>query len=99
MKTLSICKSLAALVSLFIAISLWSQSQANPAPSKTDDALELVKQGQKLNSEGRQDEALGLYQRALQLSPGLYQAELATGVALDLQGKYSQAREHLQKAI
>lgn len=44
-----------------------------PQPSSKDaDALELVKQGQKLNSEGKQDEALALYTRALQLSPNLY---------------------------
>jgi tetratricopeptide (TPR) repeat protein len=75
------------------------QSSTTQAPSKTSDALELVKQGQKLNSEGKQDEALALYDRALQLSPDLYQAELASGVALDLQGKYQQARVHLAKAI
>jgi tetratricopeptide (TPR) repeat protein len=85
------------------AASLLAQSPAQsstPQPSaKTSDALELVKQGQKLNSEGKQDEALALYDRALQLSPDLYQAELASGMALDLQGKYQQARVHLAKAI
>ena len=80
---------------------LLAQSPAtqSPAPSKTDDALELVKQGQKLNSEGKQDEALALYDRALQMSPNLYQAQLAAGMALDLQGKYQQARQRLTKAI
>lgn len=58
-----------------------------------------MKQGQKLNSEGKQDEALALYKRALELSPDLYQAELASGMALDLEGKYQQARVHLAKAI
>src|SRR5271157_1377391 len=73
---------------------------ATPQPSTKDtDALELVKQGQKLNSEGRQEEALALYDRALQLSPNLYQAQLAAGIALDLEGKYQQARQHLAKAI
>jgi tetratricopeptide (TPR) repeat protein len=89
--------------------SLLAQATAQQSPatppsttqpsSKTSDALELVKQGQKLNSEGKQDEALALYARALQLSPDLYQAELASGIALDLQGKYQQARVHLAKAI
>ncbi len=84
---------------LFSGIYLFAQSQGTPANGKTDDALELVKQGQKLNSEGKQDEALALYDRALQLSPNLFQADLAAGVALDLQGKYQQARQHLAKAI
>ena len=80
-------------------LCLHAQSQAAPPSSKTDDALELVKQGQKLNSEGKQDEALALYERALQESPNLYQAQLAAGMALDLEGKYGQAREYLTKAI
>jgi tetratricopeptide (TPR) repeat protein len=79
--------------------SLLAQSSTPQSSTKTDDALELVKQGQKLNSEGRQDEALALYDRALQLSPDLYQAHLAAGITLDLEGKYQQARVHLAKAI
>src|SRR5271166_5791186 len=94
-----------ALVALVLCpVSLLAQSPApqtaTPQPSTKDtEALELVKQGQKLNSEGKQDEALALYNRALQLSPDLYQAQLATGIALDLEGKYQQARQHLAKAI
>lgn len=75
------------------------QSSPPQSSSKTVDALELVKQGQKLNSEGRQAEALALYDRALQQSPDLYQAQLAAGMALDLEGKYHEARMHLAKAI
>ena len=78
---------------------LYAQPQASSPSPKTYDALELVKQGQKLNSEGKQDEALALYDRALQLSPNLFQADLAAGIALDLQGKYQQARQRLAKAI
>jgi tetratricopeptide (TPR) repeat protein len=75
------------------------QKPATQTRSRIDDALELVKQGQKLNGVGKQDEALALYSRALQLSPNLYQAELASGIALDLQGKYTEARQRLAKAI
>src|ERR1017187_3173027 len=84
---------------LLSGVFLCAQPQAIPPSAKTDDALELVKQGQKLNSEGKQDEALALYDRALQLSPDLFQADLAAGMALDLEGKYQQARQHLAKAI
>jgi tetratricopeptide (TPR) repeat protein len=70
---------------------------AQAAPS--DDAQTLVKQGQKLNSEGKQDEALKLYQQALEKSPNSYEAHLESGVALDLKGDYASAREHLKKAI
>jgi tetratricopeptide (TPR) repeat protein len=67
------------------------------APS--DDAQALVKQGQKLNNEGKQDEALKLYKQALEKSPNSYAAHLESGVALDLKGDYAAAREHLKKAI
>jgi tetratricopeptide (TPR) repeat protein len=70
---------------------------AQAAPS--DDAQTLVKQGQKLNSEGKQDEALQLYEQALEKSPNSYEAHLESGVALDLKGDYAAAREHLKKAI
>jgi tetratricopeptide (TPR) repeat protein len=66
-----------------------------PAPAP----LDLVKQGQKLNSEGKQDEALALYRQALGMVPNLYEAHLASGIALDLKGNYAEARQHLSKAI
>src|ERR1035438_10925271 len=83
------------VAALFLSsVFLCAQPQASPpsakTSTKTDDALELGKEGQKLNSEGKQDEALALYDRALQLSPNLFQADLAGGMALDLQGKYQQ---------
>src|SRR5882762_8047565 len=56
-----------------------------PAPGSP---AELVKQGDKLNSEGKQDEALALYSKALEQSPNLYEAHLDAGVALDLKGEY-----------
>jgi len=67
------------------------------APS--GDAQMLVKQGQKLNNEGKQDEALAVYKQALERSPDSYEAHLESGVALDLKGDYAAARVHLKKAI
>jgi tetratricopeptide (TPR) repeat protein len=87
------------LSSIFLCAQPQASSPSAKTTAKTDDALELVKQGQKLNSEGKQGEALALYDRALQLSPKLFQADLAVGMALDLQGKYQQARQHLTKAL
>ncbi len=94
-----VCSSLMSMSQTPAAQTPASQAAASPAASKTSEALELVKQGQKLNSEGKQDEAMALYERALQLSPELYQAELAAGVALDLDGLYTKARQRLAKAI
>jgi Flp pilus assembly protein TadD len=55
--------------------------------SPSDDAQVLVKQGQKLNNEGKQDEALVVYKQALEKSPNSYEAHLESGVALDPEGR------------
>jgi tetratricopeptide (TPR) repeat protein len=70
-------------------------AQQTPAPA----ALDRVKQGEKLNSEGKQDEALALYRQALEMSPNLYEAHLDSGIALDLKGNYAEARQHFTRAI
>jgi len=70
-------------------------AQATPSANAQD----LVKQGQKLNNEGQQDAALMLYSKALELAPDSYDAQLESGVSLDLKGDYGSAREHLKKAI
>jgi tetratricopeptide (TPR) repeat protein len=87
------------LLAMFVAgvTCMGRAARAQAAPS--DDAQALVKQGQKLNSEGKQDEALKLYNQALRASPNFYEAHLESGVALDLKGDYAAAREHLKKAI
>src|SRR5215470_10697246 len=72
---------------------------ATPQVAPSAEAQALVKQGQKLNNEGKQDQALKLYQKALESSPNLYDAHLESGIALDLKGDYAAAREHLKKAI
>lgn len=64
-----------------------------------EDPVALVKEGQKLNRAGQQDEALALYERALKIDPKNFDAHLASGVALDLKGDYARARMHLQRAI
>jgi tetratricopeptide (TPR) repeat protein len=87
---------LAAVV--LIGTCLGQAAQAQAAAS-SNDAEALVKQGQKLSDEGKQDEALKLYKQALEKSPNSYQAHLESGVALDLKGDYPAAREHLKKAI
>ena len=80
-----------------LAISICIAFFQSAAAAQSDEVL--IKQGQKLNSEGKQDEALKLYQQVLQKSPNSYQAHLESGIALDLKGDYSAAREHLKKAI
>lgn len=81
------------LIVLLLACAAWAQQPGAPT------APDLVKQGQKLNSEGKQDEALALYRRALAITPKLYEAHLESGIALDLKGDYAEARKHFAKAI
>ena len=83
---------------LLMAFSLAQQAAPAkaPVPGSPED---LVQQGEKLSRQGKQDEALALYARALDKSANLYQAHLAAGVALDLKGDYAAAQEHFTKAI
>jgi len=98
--------SFAILILLIFAGLLIAQNKSQPgsevtqpSQAKTADAAELVKQGEKLNSEGKPDEAIALYERASQLDPNFYQAQLFLGVALDLEARYQEARQHLAQAI
>jgi tetratricopeptide (TPR) repeat protein len=87
------------LVVLVVGLTCMGQAARAQAAAPSGEAQALVKQGQKLNNEGKQDEALKLYQQALEKSPNSYEAHLESGVALDLKGDYAAAREHLKKAI
>ena len=72
---------------------------AQQGPSVLAGAADLVKQGEKLDAEGKHDEALALYQKALREAPELYEAHLDAGITLDLKGDYGAARQHFNKAI
>lgn len=87
----------AAFLALFVPVALTAQVPAAAPP--TSEAVELVKQGRKLVGEGKHDEAIALYRRALDLSPALSEAHLAIGVALDLKGEYADARPHIARGI
>ncbi len=66
---------------------------------ETQDPSTLVQQGRRLNAAGRQADALVLYDRALKMNPDLFEAHLASGIALDLLARYDEARTHLSRAI
>ena len=87
------------LLATLAGVTCMGQAARAQAAAPSDEAQALVKQGQKLNSEGKQDEALRLYQQALEKSPNSYEAHLESGVALDLKGEYAAAREHIKKGI
>ena len=82
---------------LFVA--LCSAQQPAAPPPAPGSAADLVQRGQKLSHDGKFDDALALYRQALDKSPDLYEAHLSAGMALDLKGEYTEAREHFNKAI
>ena len=88
---------------LFVAVILVSgvcvAQQPAVAPPAPGSAADLVQRGVKLSHEGKQDDALALYEQALGKDPNSYQAQLETGIALDLKGEYAKAQEHLTKAV
>src|SRR3984893_11092292 len=87
------------LATFVVGVTCMGQAARAQAAAQSSDVQALVKQGQKLNSEGKQNEALKLYKQALEKAPNSYEAHLESGVALELMGDYAAAREHLKKAI
>jgi tetratricopeptide (TPR) repeat protein len=84
---------------LLSAFVLAQQSAPAKPPTAPGSAADLVQQGQKLSREGKQDEALALYTKALDKSPALYDAHLEMGIALDLKGDYAAAHDHFARAV
>ncbi len=80
---------------LIVVATLTWQSPAQPA----GDPARLSTQARRLNSAGKQDEAIELYRKALAIDPDSFDANLGIGIALDLKGDYAQARKNLTKAI
>ena len=79
-------------------------SQA-PAPAadkpsaQASDPRQLAAQARRLTTSGKIDEAVTLFNNALEADPELFDAHLGLGIALDLQGRYAPAREHLSRAL
>jgi tetratricopeptide (TPR) repeat protein len=95
----SIVTGLMIVAAANVAAAQASATPPSQSPSPTDDPAGLVAQGEKLNAQGKQAAAMALYKRALQVDPHFSDAHLATGIALDLEGQYAEARTHLQEAI
>lgn len=67
--------------------------------SENAEADELMKRGEVAFSNGKMDEALSIYQKALQLDPKLYEAALFSGDVYKEKGDYEKAEIWYQKAI
>lgn len=62
-------------------------------------ASQIISQGRKLQSQGKINEAIETYKKAMEIAPDFYSVHNALGAALDLNGDYADARHHLQKAF
>jgi tetratricopeptide (TPR) repeat protein len=72
---------------------------AQPAPAGPVDATALASRARRLTTTGQLDEAVALFKQSLAVDPELFEAHLGLGIALDLQGRYAEAREHLRRAL
>ena len=88
--------ALSAVATLVVSGPVVAQA---PATSPAAAAADLVKQGRRLSGEGKQEEALALYERAAGLDPSFAEAHVAIGASLDLKGEYAGARKHIAKGI
>lgn len=86
-------------VAVMLVCSVCAAQQPSSATTVPDSAADLVQRGENLSQQGKLDEALSLYEQALSKDPGFYQAQLESGIALDLKGEYTKAQEHLRKAV
>jgi tetratricopeptide (TPR) repeat protein len=87
---------------LMLAVLLSLQLSAVQAPPETPaqpDAIALVKEGQKKLQAGDVEGAEVLFRKAFAVNPSMYDVNYALGRLLDLNGRYVEAREHLDYAL
>jgi tetratricopeptide (TPR) repeat protein len=91
-----------ALLLVVLGSSTVFAQDPKPAPAPPpfpDDPLALVAEGNKAKGQGRYDDALAYYQRALTKDPRSFEAHLGLGMVLDLQGQYGDAEKELNTAL
>ena len=72
-------------------------AQRNALPA--GPAGDLVRDGRKLAGQGKHEEAVAQFAKALEVNPAMFEASLASGTSLDLLGRYADARRFLARAI
>jgi tetratricopeptide (TPR) repeat protein len=83
------------VVSAVCAASLSACGSQTQAPAVDD----LVRDAGALDLAGKTDEAIRLFQQALDRAPDSYAAHYGIGRALDLAGRYEEARQHFARAV
>jgi len=73
--------------------------QRPQAPPDNRPGMDQVREARRNANQGNFDQAIALYQQALQANPQLMEAESGIGAILDVEGKYDEARKHFANAI
>jgi Flp pilus assembly protein TadD len=88
----NICSAVACTLTIVLAAHGLSAQTPGPA----DD---VFKQAQQKLRDGNAEEAVALVRKAADAAPSSVQANTQAGVMLDLQGRYTEARQYFDKAI
>ncbi len=89
-------RALSVLVALVVPLATLRAQGAELPAGPAGDA---IREGRKLASQGKLEDALKEYMKAMSADGKLYEAHVATGNTLDLLGRYGDARKHLAVAI
>jgi Flp pilus assembly protein TadD len=96
---MKLIRSVLPAVVLAFLFTTFAASQPQQQATRPAAATNPLAPGQKLITEGKLDEAIAFYQKALQANPAAWDAHLGIGAALDLKGDYTGARQEIQKGI
>lgn len=95
------------VTAISIAVTVSAQQPGQPAQGQGQPQRQIdpnspagmAQQARRLMLQGKLDEALEQANKAMQADPKSFDAHLAAGTILDLQGKYAEARKHIQAAL
>jgi Flp pilus assembly protein TadD len=88
------------IVVLALAASVPAAASARAqAPQGGGQGATRVEQSQQQLRQGHADQAMALAHQAMTADPKSSAAHMQVGILLDLEGKYAEARPHLQRAI
>jgi tetratricopeptide (TPR) repeat protein len=79
---------------LLLALVISTPVAAQPQPSTAS----MLRQARTLNAEGKQADAIALYDRILAAAPTLFDAHYGRGIALDLAGRFDEAHQAFARA-
>ena len=87
------------LIATVVLVAPVAPVRAQQPAAPLTPAGEAVRDGRRLVAAGKFDEAMAAFGKAVGLDNGAADPHLQMGVVLDLQGKYAEARQHIQKAL